>query len=100
MRLRAVGPEEAAVRLPRRRRAGFSHCQNVSVLSSRSSSTPLPGLADEQDHTAASPSSRFEAEGSGASPLVNVRPAAAAAAMAATRAAAATAGSAIAPREA
>lgn len=43
-----------------RKGAGQSatHCQYVSTLSSRSCSTPFPGLAVESDQTAISPISR------------------------------------------
>ena len=40
-----------------------SLCQYVSELSSRSWSTPLPGLAVESDHTAWSPTSRCSSRG-------------------------------------
>jgi len=61
MWLRPIGPagvRQVSVRAEERQRWPGTHCQYVSILSSRNCSTPLPGFAVERDQTAMAPISR------------------------------------------
>ena len=61
MWLRPIGPagvRQVSVRAEERQGWPGTHCQYVSILSSRNCSTPLPGFAVESDQTAMAPISR------------------------------------------
>jgi hypothetical protein len=61
MWLRTIGPagvRQMSVRAEERQGWPGTHCQYVSILSSRNCSTPLPGFAVERDQTAMAPISR------------------------------------------
>lgn len=61
MWLRPIGPagvRQMSVRAEERQGWPGTHCQYVSILSSRNCSTPLPGFAVERDQTAMAPISR------------------------------------------
>ena len=61
MWLRPIGPagvQQVSVRAEERQGWPGTHCQYVSILSSRNCSTPLPGFAVESDQTAMAPISR------------------------------------------